>query len=76
VFEQGNVEVRHFDFYSQALAKVERGFEQDLKHVERMLAQGLITAERLHELYDQIEPQLYRYPASDPGDFRRRLDAI
>lgn len=76
VFEHGNVQVRHFDFYSQALAKVERGFEQDLKDVEQMLAHGLITAQRLRELYEQIEPQLYRYPAIDPGDFRRRLDVI
>jgi hypothetical protein len=71
-FAEGNVEVRHFDFYSQALAKVERGFQQDLEDVANMLARELITAEKLRDLYNQIEPQLYRYPAIEPRDFRRR----
>lgn len=76
VIEEGNVQVRHFDFYSQALAKIERGFQQDLEDVGNMLADGLVTTEKLRDLYDQIEPQLYRYPAIDPADFRRRLDAV
>ena len=76
VFDEGNVEVRHFDFYSQALSKIERGFRQDLEDVRQMLASGLVTAEKLRELYDQIEPQLYRYPAIDPGDLRRRVEAL
>ncbi len=73
-FEEGNVQVRHFfDFYSQALAKIERGFSQDLEDVAKMLGSRLVTVERLRELYDQIESQLYRYPAIDPADFRRRV---
>lgn len=76
VLEEGNVQVRHFDFYSQALAKIERGFRQDLEDVGQMLEHGLITRPRLQELYEQIEPQLYRYPAIDPGDFRRRVEAV
>ena len=76
VFAEGNVEVRHFDFYSQALSKIERGFRQDLEDVEQMLASGLVTAEKLRALYEQIEPQLYRYPAIDPRDFRRRVEAL
>lgn len=75
VFEEGNVQIRHFDFYSQALSKIERGFRQDLEDVTSMLQHGLITAERLRELYGAIEPQLYRYPAIDPDAFRRKLNA-
>jgi hypothetical protein len=75
VFEEGNVQIRHFDFYSQALSKIERGFSQDLDDVGNMLAHQLIIRERLRELYDAIEPQLYRYPAIDPDAFRRKLDA-
>ena len=75
VFEEGNVQIRHFDFYSQALSKIERGFRQDLDDVRNMLAHQLITPERLRELYDAIEPQLYRYPAIDPAAFRRKLDS-
>jgi hypothetical protein len=73
VFAEGNVEIRHFDFYSQALAKIERGFRQDLDDVGHMLAAGLVKADRLRERYEEIEPQLYRYPAIDPRDFRRRV---
>lgn len=76
LFREGTVEVHHFDFYSQALAKIERGFEQDLEDVRSMIAQGLVDRGRLREYYEQIEPELYRYPAIDPAAFRGRLDAL
>lgn len=71
----GNVQVRHFDLYSQALAKIERGFSQDHRDVASMLAGGLITPERALELFEEIEPQLHRYPAIDPTAFRRKVKA-
>ncbi len=30
----------------------------------------------LRELYEAIEPELYRYPAIDPPAFRGKLDAL
>jgi hypothetical protein len=75
VFREGNVEVHHFDPYSQALSKIERGFEQDLADVRMMIERGLVDTPRLRELYDAIEPDLYRYPAIDPTAFRAKLDA-
>jgi hypothetical protein len=75
VLTEGDVEVRHFDPYSQALSKIERGFEQDISDVKQMLAAGLVEPERLRRLYDAIEPDLYRYPAIDASAFRRKLDA-
>jgi len=73
VFEAGNVQVRHFDPYSQALSKIERGFSQDLEDVKKMLEGGLVEPGRLLELYEQIEPDLYRYPAIDPAAFRGKV---
>lgn len=73
VFEAGNVQVRHFDPYSQALSKIERGFSQDLEDVENMLKGGLVQPDRLLELYQQIESELYRYPAIDPAAFRAKV---
>ncbi|HTZ65132.1 MAG TPA: DUF6036 family nucleotidyltransferase [Solirubrobacteraceae bacterium] len=73
VFETGNVQVRHFDPYSQALSKIERGFNQDREDVANMLGGALIRSDRLLELYEQIEPELYRYPAIDPGAFRAKV---
>jgi hypothetical protein len=75
-FSEGLVEVRHFDPYSQVLAKIERGFAQDLHDVDAMIAAGLVERERLVAMYDGIEQQLYRYPAIDPAAFRAKVTAI
>jgi hypothetical protein len=74
VFQESNIYVHHFDFYSQALSKIERGFQQDLDDVQKMLESGLVEPARLRELYEAIEPELYRYPAIDPSVFRQKLD--
>lgn len=76
VFREGNLKVHHFDFYSQALSKIERGFAQDLEDVGTMLEKGLVEPARLRELYDEIEPELFRYPAIDPAVFRQKVAAI
>jgi hypothetical protein len=76
VLQEGSVAVHHFDFYSQALSKVERGFEQDLADVQSMLSTGLVQPSHLRALYDEIEPDLYRYPAIDPPAFRRKLGRV
>ena len=74
VFREGAIEVHHFDLYSQALSKIERGFEQDLEDVRAMIAGGLVEPSRLRALYEQVEPELYRYPAIDPSALRQKLD--
>ncbi|HEV2755647.1 MAG TPA: DUF6036 family nucleotidyltransferase [Actinomycetota bacterium] len=68
----GSLDVHHFDPYSQALAKIERGFDHDLADVREMIARGLVEPRRALALFDEIEPALYRYPAIDPADFARR----
>jgi hypothetical protein len=75
IFRDGHVTVHHFDLYSQALSKVERGFAQDLADVRSMIGDGLVKPSRLRELYDAIEGDLYKYPALDPNTFRHKLDA-
>ena len=61
------------DPYAQALSKVQRGHEKDLKDVRQLIDRGLVEPERLRELYATIEVQLHRYPAIDPASFRKRL---
>ena len=73
---EGLVSFHHYDFYSQALAKIERAHVQDMSDVQAMLAAGLVESDRLRELYARIEPELYRYPAIDPKSFRRAVDAV
>lgn len=74
VAREGLVSFHHFDFYSQALAKIERGHAQDEDDVRRMLEGGRVEPAQLRAMYDLIEPRLSRYPAIDPARFRRRLE--
>jgi hypothetical protein len=66
--------VHNFDFYSQALSKIERGFEQDLEDVAAMLRDELVEPGQLRELFTEIEPSLFRYPAIDPVSFRAKVE--
>ena len=72
----GRVTVRHYDFYAQALAKIERGHARDLADVHAMLAHGLIGAAQVREAFARMEPELYRFPAVDPPSFRKAVDAV
>ncbi|HVT02775.1 MAG TPA: DUF6036 family nucleotidyltransferase [Thermoanaerobaculia bacterium] len=72
---EGRVTFRHYDFYAQALSKIERGHSRDLKDVSEMKDRHLIEPARLLVLFHEIEPALVRFPAIDAGDLRRRLEA-
>lgn len=74
-FRSGGIEVFDFDIYSQALSKIERGFDLDLADVRAMLGGGLIDPQRLRELHASIEPELYRFPAVDAATLARKLDS-
>jgi len=74
VAREGLVTFRHYDFYAQALAKVERGHSRDVADVEAMLERGLVLPARLRELHAAIEPELYRFPAVDPPTLRVALE--
>lgn len=41
-----------------------------------MLRSGLVERQRLLALFEQIEPELYRYPAIDPARFRRAVLSV
>jgi uncharacterized nucleotidyltransferase DUF6036 len=70
----GPITFRHYDFYSQALSKLERGHERDMRDVDAMIAAGILKAAELRRLYNVIEPELYRYPAITPAAFRRAVE--
>lgn len=73
---EGNLEVFDFDPYSQALSKLERGFELDMKDVRAMVESRLVKPERLLELFTAIEPELYRFPAVHPTDLRAAVESL
>ena len=70
IARHGQVRFFHYDPWGQALAKLQRRHERDLRDVASMLGTGLIQKQRLWEMFRQIEPQLIRYPAIDPASFR------
>ena len=64
----------HYDFYAQALSKLERGHDKDLLDTREMLRAGLVEPQELLRLFAEIEPRLYLYPAIDPATFRRAVE--
>lgn len=66
----------HYDFYAQALSKIQRGHAKDLTDVREMIGRGLVDRDELRRRFDLIESQLYRYPAIDAEAFRRALDEV
>ena len=76
VAQLGSLTVRHFDLYSQALAKLERGFDQDRRDVRAMFERGLIEGSEMRRLFAAIEPALYRFPAVDQRGLRAEVDRV
>lgn len=72
----GQVSFFHYDFYAQALSKLERGHEKDLLDAGHMVRSGLVEGSELLRLFAEIEPRLYRYPAIDPATFRRTVEDL
>jgi hypothetical protein len=76
ILQAGSVGFYHYDPYSQTLAKIERGHQQDADDAQRMVDDGLVDTGELMRLFETIEPELYRYPAIDPPSFRAAVLAF
>jgi len=74
VVQEGSLTIRHMDPVFQALAKLERGFDQDLADVAAMLERKLVEPGRLRAALAAIEPLLYRFPAVDPRSLRAAVE--
>ena len=74
IAREGTVRFHHYDFYAQALSKIERRHARDDLDLEAMAARGLIEPPRLRTYFAAIEPELYRYPAIDAPTFRRAVE--
>ena len=76
IAQEGPLSFFHYDFYAQALSKIERSHAQDLEDVHQMLARHLVEPPELRLLFAEIEPNLYRFPAIDPRTFRRAVEEV
>ena len=72
----GQLEFFHYDFSLQALSKLERGYMQDLEDVAHLLLGGYVTPDELRARFAEIEPELLRYPALDPQQFRSKVESF
>jgi len=73
---EGNLSFYHYDFYAQALAKIERGHDTDLIDVRELIVRGIVKPERLLELFSAIADQIYRYPALNAQSFREAVERV
>lgn len=71
---EGLLTVRHFDLVAQALAKIERGHEQDLADVAAMIERSLVDRATVRATFEAIVADMVRYPAVDLAAFRRSVD--
>jgi hypothetical protein len=69
ITQHGAVNFFHYDPWGQALSKLQRRHDRDLRDVHSFLRAGLIQKQRLWEMFTQIEPLLIRYPAIDRASF-------
>ena len=73
IAREGGLGFFHFDPYAQALAKLERAHVQDLEDVRSMLNARLVDPAEARARFEEIQPELHRYPAIDPPSFRARV---
>jgi hypothetical protein len=73
---EGPISFHHFDFYTQALAKLERSHRKDLIDVASMIRDGVVDPDRLRALFGEVEALLYRYPAVDPRSLRAAVERL
>jgi hypothetical protein len=76
VRQEGKLTFLHYDFYAQALAKIERGHETDLRDIQEMIRSNLVEPKRLLELFYKIEGNIHKYPALNAPSFRRAVEAL
>lgn len=73
---EGKLSFHHFDPIAQALSKVERGHEQDIRDVKEMITTGLVNPADALLQFNEIESELYRFPAIDPTAFRQAVEEV
>jgi len=74
--QEGKLSFYHYDFYAQALAKIERNFEIDRQDVDRLLAAGLVEPNRLMALFRSIQTDFHRYPELNFNSFCRAVERV
>jgi hypothetical protein len=72
--KQGQISFYHYDFTAQALAKLSRGFDRDIKDIEAMYKHKLFSLSELQDCFEAIAPELIRFPSLNPDVLRSRVE--
>jgi hypothetical protein len=70
----GQILFYHYDFVAQAISKLSRGFDRDLKDVQAMYEQNLFSLRELCDCFEAITPELIRFPSLDPEVLRSKVE--
>ena len=74
--QESKLSFYHYDFYAQALAKIERGHGRDSNDVNQLIESGAVEVNRLWELFNTIKGQIYRCPDLDADAFERAVKRV
>ncbi len=72
----GRLAFYHYDFYGQALAKIERAHPRDRLDVRSMIEAGLVQPDRLAALVAEVQGEMLRYPAIDAAALTESVRTI
>ncbi len=76
VMQIGKLAVLHFDPYTQALSKLERGHVRDMQDIQALVGEGIVDPVRLRALFADVQSELFRYPAIDPKSLLRAVNRL
>lgn len=76
IARKGQVDFYVYDYYGQALAKIQRGHALDVVDVDAYVTLGKVDPHRLRDLFVTVMPDLLRYPAVDRDELASRVDAF
>lgn len=76
VMQMGKLAVHHFDPYTQALSKLERGHVRDLEDIQALIRERIVDPSRLRLLLAEVQAELFRYPAIDAPSLFKAADRL
>ncbi len=73
----GVLDVFHFDFYSVALGKIQRGNDKDYTDVFNMIRAGVIEFDMLEQYFNEVLPKMEAHSLrADPDKFKRKFELL
>jgi hypothetical protein len=74
IVKRGQISFYHYDFTAQALAKLSRGFDRDIRDVEAMYDRKLFSLTKLGECFEAIVPEIIRFPSLNADVLKSRVE--